>query len=171
MALALHHVFEILQFAASKPSTAREVRGIATHAYKSSLRQFTLFSGLVSRAALAHIEDGTYKGHTIVREHHRQMQRSLTAYIQERMEGAPWDYAEFEERVKHLSEVHITSVAENALLNRKGATYASVGIDLVSWDSLTFAQSALLYKHVLAGHVGNASEFKPVQEAQYEPAI
>jgi len=39
MALALHHVFEILQFAASKPSTAREVRGIATHAYKSSLRQ------------------------------------------------------------------------------------------------------------------------------------
>ncbi|WP_432694720.1 hypothetical protein [Escherichia coli] len=44
MALALHHVFEILQFSASKPSTAREVRGIVTHAYKSSLRQFTLFS-------------------------------------------------------------------------------------------------------------------------------
>lgn len=65
MALALHHVFEILQFAASKPSTAREVRGIATHAYKSSLRQFTLFSGLVSRAALACIEDSTYKGHNL----------------------------------------------------------------------------------------------------------
>ncbi|MCS3609546.1 hypothetical protein [Erwinia rhapontici] len=171
MALALHHVFEILQFAASKPSTAREVRGIATHAYKSSLRQFTLFSGLVSLDALSHIEDGTYKGHTIVREHHRQMQRSLTAYIQERMDGAQWDYAEFEERVKHLSEVHITSVSENAFLNRKGATYESVGIELVSWDTLTFAQRALLHKNVLAGHVGNASEFKPVQEAQYEPAI
>lgn len=62
MALALHHVFEILQFSASKPSTAREVRGIVTHAYKSSLRQFTLFSGLVSLDALSHIEDGTYKG-------------------------------------------------------------------------------------------------------------
>ena len=35
MALALHHVFEILQFSASKPSTAREVRGIVTHAYKA----------------------------------------------------------------------------------------------------------------------------------------
>jgi len=32
MALALHHVFEILQFSASKPSTAREVRGIVTTA-------------------------------------------------------------------------------------------------------------------------------------------
>lgn len=161
MALALHHVFEILQFAASKPSTAREVRGIATHAYKSSLKEFTLFSGLVSRAALVQIEDG-YKGHTIVREHHRQMQRSLTTYIKERMNGAPWDYAEFEERVKHLSEVHITSVAENAALNRKGASYKSVDIELVSWDKLTFVQRALLHKHVLARHVGNASAFKPI---------
>ncbi|MBV6997272.1 hypothetical protein [Escherichia coli] len=67
MALALHHVFEILQFSASKPSTAREVRGIVTHAYKSSLQQFTLFSGLVSLDALSHIEDGTYKGRTLLR--------------------------------------------------------------------------------------------------------
>ncbi|HCN9204069.1 TPA: hypothetical protein N6712_005017, partial [Escherichia coli] len=48
-------------------STAREVRGIVTHAYKSSLRQFTLFSGLVSLDALSHIEDGTYKGRTLLR--------------------------------------------------------------------------------------------------------
>lgn len=110
-------------------------RRAGTHAYKSSLKAYTLFSGLVSRAALAHIEDGTYKGHTIVREHHRKMQRSLTAYIQERMDGAPWNYTEFEERVKHLSEVHITSVAENAALNRKGATYINLGIELVNWTS------------------------------------
>ncbi|NVC32629.1 hypothetical protein FE224_12200 [Serratia marcescens] len=90
------------------------------------------------------------------------MQRSLTAYIQERMDGAPWNYTEFEERVKHLSEVHITSVAENAALNRKGATYINLGIELVNWDELTFTQRTLLHKHVLAGHVSNASAFKPI---------
>ncbi|HDJ1442299.1 hypothetical protein HF675_03925 [Serratia sp. JUb9] len=171
MPLALNHVFEIMQFAASKPSTAREVRGILTHAYKSSLKQFTLFSGFVSMGVLGHIEDGIYKGHTIVREHHRKIQRSLTAYIKERMDGAPWDYTEFEERVKYLSEVHLTSVAENFALNRKGATYSSVGIELLRWDCLTLTQQALLHKHVLHGHVGNASEFKPIPNESHEPII
>lgn len=165
MALALNHVFEIMQFAASKPSTAREVRAILTHAYRSSLKQFTLFSGFISIDARRHIESGIYMGNTIVREHHRQIQRNLTTYVQERMDGAPWDYAEFEVIVRHLSEVHITSVAENKALNHKGATYSSVGIELVSWDSLTMLQQLLLHKHVLARHVGNAREFKPILPA------
>lgn len=158
MAAKMEHCYELMVFAARTGNfTATEVRGILTHALANSLKG--RFTGFVSREAIIAVADG-FVGHTLIVEHPHRIQACLTDYFRVAMRDNIYPSFEgFEQRLKILSEVNITTRIENAGLSRKGSTYASVGIELINWCDINEVDKVIFRKY-LSGKISNLSEFK-----------
>lgn len=156
----LKDVFELMKLCKeAKPQmTSRQIRTILTHTFPEVLNEYTMFTGYVSHAAIEEVKSmaGVYRGYRVVREHPYRIQRGLTAFFDTIQE---WDYETFEDKVKFLSEINITSSSENSKLNAKHASYESLAIELIHWDNIDSDVRHMLKKHVLTSKVKNRYDF------------
>jgi hypothetical protein len=163
MSMTLKDVFDLIQLCIkAKPQvTNRDMRGMVTHLFPRTLNAHTMFTGKISEAAVAAIEEmqGVYQGHKVVREHHYKIQTSITKLIGHMRETSQWDFDTFEERIKELSSVNITTTAENNALRCNGMSYESLGIKLVDWKDLSADVRRLIRKSLLRSDIANRSEW------------
>ena len=156
----LKDVFELMKLCKeAKPQmTSRQIRTLLTHTFPEVLNEYTIFTGKVSQAAIEEVQSmaGVYRGHRVVREHPNRIQRELTTFFDSIQ---IWDYETFEDKVRFLSEINITSSSENSKLNAKDASYESLGIELIPWDKIESDVRSILKKYVLTSKVKNRHNF------------
>ena len=161
--ITLKDVFELIQICIkNKPHvTDREMRSMITHVFSSTLKPYTVFTGFVSEAAVQAIEEmkGVYQGHQVVREHPERIQTKITQMIKEMRQTNYWDFEEFEERVRGLAFVNITTFKENSELRKKDASYESLGIRLVPWESLSVDVRRIVRESLLRPDIANRGDW------------
>ncbi|MEG3135528.1 hypothetical protein SC206_18380 [Rouxiella sp. T17] len=163
MSMSLKDVFELIQLCIqAKPQvTNRDMRSMLTQVFSRTLKAHTVFTGDVSEAAVTAIEEmqGVYQGHKVVREHHLKSKTSITKMIAEMRKTDNWNFEAFERRIVELSSINITTVSENYLLARSGATYETLGIKLIHWENLSADVKRLIRKSLLRADIANRAEW------------
>jgi hypothetical protein len=159
----LRDVFDLIQMCIQlKPQvTNRDMRGMVTHLFQRTLNSSTHFTGMVSESAIVAIEkmEGTYLGHTVVREHHHKIQTQITQLIGQMRESGDWNFDVFEASIMEWSSINITTAEENSRLRRIGTTYESLGIALVHWDKLSSPVRKLIRKYLLRHDIANRHDW------------
>ncbi|HBH6890677.1 hypothetical protein QO199_24530 [Serratia bockelmannii] len=161
--MTLKDVFDLIQVCIkNKPHvTDREMRSMFTHVFSSTLKPYTVFTGFVSESAVKAIEEmkGKYQGHKVVREHPEKFQTKITQLIKEMRETRNWNFEKFEEKVKALAYVNITTAKENSALSKKDASYESLGIQLVHWKSLNVDVRRIIRQSLLRADIANRGDW------------
>lgn len=161
--MTLRDVFELIQVCIQlKPQvTDTDMRGMVTHLFPRTLHPYTRFTGVVSESAAQALENmkGSYQGHRVIREHPHRIQAQLTQLVKRMRETGEWNFELFEESIKNWSAINITTTKENSMLRKKGATYESLGITLVHWDTLSPDVRHLIKKSILCKGIVNRHDW------------
>ncbi|GJH34212.1 hypothetical protein CBA19CS91_15665 [Paraburkholderia hospita] len=148
--------------------TACELRTVYSHGCRAGKgKVYTLFTGKVSKAALATLDPGFIADEMsrLHREHPDRLQAEITALIERQMANGDYDADAFADRVMALERVNITTRGENYAAMRAGGDYQQAQIELVDWSDISADSQQTLWRKMLAGHVANAAEFAPAMNS------
>lgn len=118
-------------------------------------RQVCLFTGYVSRAALAAPSD------ELVLEHYNRLAHSLTALLSAHKRARTHNPSEFIALVECCEKVNITTKWENQIAQKTQGDYGKAGIELMEWNNIDDEKRRLLYKTKLYGEVANHANYAP----------
>ena len=146
--------YDVMMYAAkSGVFNPTAVRGIYTHVIGPSLkRRICMFTGKVSRAALANLEG------ELVLEHYHRIQHELTKLVGRHMvEGE--NCQEFIDSIYLMEKVHIVTKRENYDAMKAKGCYTAANIELLDWSELSPEVKGFLRKRMLSSRVANISDF------------
>jgi hypothetical protein len=145
---------EVMWLAGRPGVTPSMARAWYTHVVAERLkRHIRIFSGKVSRAAAAD------PAGDLRLEHHGRIQTKLTSLVKTHRELKLPNAQAFIRTLVKLENVHIVTRAENYAAMRASGDYEAAGIKLVPWAKLPKPIREDLWRRMLRGRVGNASEF------------
>ncbi|MBF4557187.1 hypothetical protein H7698_13970 [Pseudomonas sp. p50] len=129
------------------------VRGIYTHIIGPGLkRRICMFTGKVSRAALANLEG------ELVLEHFHRLQHELTKLVARHMMKGE-NCQEFIDAIYLMEKVHIVTKRENYDAMKAKGCYTTANIELLDWSELSPEAKGFLRKRMLSSRVANIAEF------------
>jgi hypothetical protein len=145
---------EIMWLAGRSGVTPPNARTWYTHVRAETFkRQLRRFTGSVSANAAGDPEQ------LLVLEHFEGIQRRLSTLVANHKERGIKNPDEFVRLLVDYERVHIVTRLENYAAAKSRGDYATAGIHLISWDTISEEVRAILWRKMLRNRVANANMF------------